>query len=917
PEAVTSADGNVGSPQGEATPREAFVAITEFMNNSLGADREFVELRNYGSSSVDLIGWTLSDEDADNVTFPPYTLAPDGVILVVLSRFGESVADAKADFEREWFSGIPQDNILVVATSAFVLGNMGDEIILKDDNGNISWILAYTDDETEGRATFLTSMDYENIPNIYGTKASPGVNRDGNDLGQANFLGYESNNDTADPDAFTSADGNVGSPEGEAVEVSFTGTPDFCINAGVQTNLSGGSPAGGTYAGPGVTDNGDGTYDFDPAVAGGGPRILGYGFMGSVALDTLEIFPVDTTRIAARTCDVTKVKIDTVFLTNMFGCDSVVITNTTLFPSDTTRITSLTCDIMQVKMDTVFLTNQFGCDSVVITNTTLAPSDTTRITSLTCDIMQVKMDTVFLTNQFGCDSVVITNTTLSPSDTTRITSLTCDIMQVKMDTVFLTNQFGCDSVVITNTTLAPSDTTRLSATTCDPMEVKMDTVFLTNQFGCDSLVITNTTLLPLCVKEFILVDADADTNVVPLTEGACLLLQDLPKNFNIIAIVEGTETTDRVTLTLDGPISTVRTERKNPYAVFGDIKGDYNRRPTTAGAYKISATPFYQKPGLVAGTMLMLNFEIIDCEISGPAANAGPHLELDCSTGDAMLMGSVTGGTGAVMLSWTGPSGFSSTDLMPTVTEAGIYVLTATDSKGCTTSDEVLVELCPVDCTHEVFQFVLVVSDTDQDIMILSDGAIIDLVQVGWDLNIRAEVLCCNKTESVRLELSGAQSRTRTENKVPYALAGDSNGNYSDQNFIPGGYALTATPYPMNNAQGTMGTPLTINFTVITGAPAPQTGFGDPSLSPDFELSVFPVPTNAELFIDMKFFEEGTYQADMFDVSGRVVMSKKLVYDNVNGKSYTVNTQQLAVGVYMIRVTGQNYQEWKKISINR
>ncbi|MEM7515244.1 MAG: lamin tail domain-containing protein, partial [Bacteroidota bacterium] len=95
------------------------VAITEFMNNSIGADREFLELRNFGSTSVELVGWTLSDEDGDDVTFPPYTLAADGYLLVVLSRFGESVADAKADFEREWFGGAPQDNILVVANTAF------------------------------------------------------------------------------------------------------------------------------------------------------------------------------------------------------------------------------------------------------------------------------------------------------------------------------------------------------------------------------------------------------------------------------------------------------------------------------------------------------------------------------------------------------------------------------------------------------------------------------------------------------------------------------------------------------------------------------------------------------------------------------------------------------------------------------
>ena len=205
---------------------------------------------------------------------------------------------------------------------------------------------------------------------------------------------------------------------------------------------------------------------------------------------------IDTTNVAATTCDPSMVGVMDTVLTNQFGCDSVVITTTTLFPNDTTNVAATTCDPSMVGvMDTV-LTNQFGCDSVVITTTTLFPNDTTNVAATTCDPSMVGvMDTV-LTNQFGCDSVVITTTTLFPNDTTNVAATTCDPSMVGvMDTV-LTNQFGCDSVVITTTTLFPNDTTNVAATTCDPSMVGvMDTV-LTNQFGCDSVVITTTTLLP-------------------------------------------------------------------------------------------------------------------------------------------------------------------------------------------------------------------------------------------------------------------------------------------------------------------------------------------------------------------------------------------------------------------------------------
>ncbi|MEM9836846.1 MAG: hypothetical protein AAF828_10110 [Bacteroidota bacterium] len=60
-------------------------------------------------------------------------------------------------------------------------------------------------------------------------------------------------------------------------ELSFTAPDDLCIDAGIQEELGGGTPIGGTYSGPGVTDDGNGlTYSFDPAVAGNGTQTITY-----------------------------------------------------------------------------------------------------------------------------------------------------------------------------------------------------------------------------------------------------------------------------------------------------------------------------------------------------------------------------------------------------------------------------------------------------------------------------------------------------------------------------------------------------------------------------------------------------------------------------------------------------------------
>jgi hypothetical protein len=89
--------------------------------------------------------------------------------------------------------------------------------------------------------------------------------------------------------------------------VSFTAPADIFENAGVQSGLGGGTPVGGVYSGPGVTDDGNGmTYSFDPVAAGGvGTYTITYTFTsgegceGSASDDievlekVLEVVPID------------------------------------------------------------------------------------------------------------------------------------------------------------------------------------------------------------------------------------------------------------------------------------------------------------------------------------------------------------------------------------------------------------------------------------------------------------------------------------------------------------------------------------------------------------------------------------------------------------------------------------------------
>jgi|GEM_PF-2539134 len=72
-------------------------------------------------------------------------------------------------------------------------------------------------------------------------------------------------------------------------------TTTYCQDAGVQTGLSGGSPAGGTYSGPGVTDDGNGmTFTFDPATAGAGTHTISYSIAGQCTLSSTATVQVVT-----------------------------------------------------------------------------------------------------------------------------------------------------------------------------------------------------------------------------------------------------------------------------------------------------------------------------------------------------------------------------------------------------------------------------------------------------------------------------------------------------------------------------------------------------------------------------------------------------------------------------------------------
>jgi hypothetical protein len=182
---------------------------------------------------------------------------------------------------------------------------------------------------------------------------------------------------------------------------------------------------------------------------------------------------------------------------------------------------------------------------------------------------------------------------------------------------------------------------------------------------------------------------------------------------------------------------------------------------------------------------------------------------------------------GTLTSAWTqvnGPGSVSFTnaaaiDTTASFTTAGTYVLRLTANDGAlSVGDDVTVTVNPPQPSsgQAVISFTLIDSTTDEPIATfdpLTNGAILNLATLPTRyLNIRANTSPA-VIGSVRFALDG-KSNFLTDNRAPYALRGDNNGNFHGMKFGLGTHTLTATPYTGTNARGP-GTALTITFSVI------------------------------------------------------------------------------------------------------
>ena len=130
------------------------------------------------------------------------------------------------------------------------------------------------------------------------------------------------------------------------------------------------------------------------------------------------------------------------------------------------------------------------------------------------------------------------------------------------------------------------------------------------------------------VSSFTLVNADTDLDLQPLINGAVLNLATLPtRNLNIRANTSPTPV-GSVVFTLSGTQRQAQTESRVPYALFGDMAGNYSPWVPAVGSYTLTARPYTGSGGTgTAGTALTISFSVLN-QLARTAPLASTNLPL-------------------------------------------------------------------------------------------------------------------------------------------------------------------------------------------------------------------------------------------------------------------------------------------------
>ena len=416
---------------------------------------------------------------------------------------------------------------------------------------------------------------------------------------------------------------------------------------------------------------------------------------------------------------------------------------------------------------------------------------------------------------------------------------------------------------------------------------------------------------------FSLVDASDQAVLATLGEGGSVELDDPDGgSYGLRADLADGETVGSVRLELSGAKTASRTENVAPYSLHGDSGADaLEGESLPAGSYTLTATAYEERSlgGDVLGT-LEVSFTITKANSAPEFGSATYSFSIaeDATTGDAVGDVSATDADDDT-LTYTIESGnedgtfaISSTGA---ITTAGVldhetdasYALTvqADDGNGGAATATVNITVTDVEeSTAGPLSGFSLVDASDQAVLAtLSEGGSVELDDPdGGSYGIRVDLAAGETAGSVRLELSGAKTVTRTENVAPYALYGDSGADALEGESLPAGsYTLTATAYEERSLGGDVLGTLEVSFTVTLGNRPPEFGSAiynffvveDASL----EAAVGSVPATDADNDTLTYTIESGNEDGTFAISSTGAITVAAALDYETDASYTLTVQ--------------------------
>ncbi len=213
-----------------------------------------------------------------------------------------------------------------------------------------------------------------------------------------------------------------------------------------------------------------------------------------------------------------------------------------------------------------------------------------------------------------------------------------------------------------------------------------------------------------------------------------------------------------------------------------------------------------------------------------------------------------------------------------------------------------------------LLSFSLINATTDQTIGILEDFQVINLSEVGDNLNIRANAGNEQNIGSVKFTLEtyffSLPVLERIENSPPFALFGNSGEDFYDGSFVNNDdfYFLTAVPYSEKNLQGISGTPISVVFAVFNDEVLTDTNANDGE-SP---LVVYPNPLNETSDILQVAWRGESPTTSSVTLRLLNQQGEEIYHQQTNAsgidQSYQIDVQKLklAHGLYFLRIESLN-----------